>query len=185
MPLTTPYQIPTWPLFRGVLAQWSLAPRAWEGGKNEGHVQLLLGYPLVCFKLPCLFGTSTETDVALPCRIIYCTSWCSMEGLPGPSWSVSGTGWCLLNYDNYKSRLQFFCCAVVILLNIYLWLHSYWAGGEAAGFCACMWQHRAVEAPLSVVNNNATHYFCRLMIIGMIAQSKSQPRLAHITGTGR
>ena len=110
---------PTWPLFRGVLAQWSLAPRVWDGGKNEGHVHLLLGYPLVCFQLPCLFGTSTETDVALACRIIYSTSWCGMDGLPRPSWSVSGTGWCLLNYDNYKSRLQFFFFFFIVQLSFF------------------------------------------------------------------
>lgn len=113
-------------------------------GENEGHAQLLLGYPLVCFKLPCLFGTSTETDVALPCRIIYCTSRCSMDVLPGPSWSVSGTAWCL---HSYKEKLQVFC-SVLLSFSTYssALVHS-GAGGNAAGFCVSMLYCRPHKLP--------------------------------------
>lgn len=127
-------------------------------GENEGHAQLLLGYPLVCFKLPCLFGTSTETDVALLCRIIYCTSWWSMEVLPGPSWSVRGTAWCLLSYDNYKEKLRVFCS---VLLSFSTQsrapVHS-GAGGNAAGFCVSMLYCRPhrLPSPLAIITQLIT-----------------------------
>lgn len=127
-------------------------------GKNEGHAQLLLGYPLVCFKLPCLFGTSTETDVALPCRIIYCTSQCSMEVLPGPSWAVSGAAWCLRNYDNYKEKMQVFC-SVLLSFSMYssALVHS-GAGGNAAGFCVSMLYCRPhkLPSPLAIITQLIT-----------------------------
>lgn len=128
-------------------------------GKNEGHAQLLLGYPLVCFKLPCLFGTSTETDVALRCRIIYCTSPCSMEVFPGPSWSVSGTAWGLLNYDNDKEKLHVLCSVLLSFSTYSSAPGSFW-GWWKCGWLVCLdalyCRPHKLPSPLAIITQLIT-----------------------------
>lgn len=157
----------------------SASPECKKGGKNEGHVHLLLGYPLVCFKLPCLFGTSTETDVALSCWIIYCTSWCRMEGLPsypaGLTGALACAYWSMTTAStgcSFIMQLSFFSAQTS---SIYIGM----VGGCGLGrwmpfsclFILVVDCRRPTQALASSVDHNVTHYFCHLRIIGMIAQS--------------
>lgn len=146
--LTTPYQTTAWLLYVVCVRQSLASHVCKKGKKNEGHAHLLLGYPLVCFKLPCLFGTSTETDVALPRWIIYCTSWCRMEGLPSypAGLSAAMAGVCSTMTTASKG-----CSFIVQLSFLPMYSPGIWGKLTVSFFNVCLQTRISFHPPLLII----------------------------------